>query len=163
MSILRFDDLPSIREKYKDKKMVFCTGTFDLTHAGHVLFFEDCKKLGDVLIVGVGNDHNLKHYKKRDPIVNEHLRLKLISSLKPVDHCFLQLPVPPGEIIELLQQEFKALKPDIYVVNEDAFNIPRRSEITEHFGIPMIILKRWTPSEFEDISTTKIIEQIKGL
>src|SRR3989344_3542751 len=90
MSLITYDNLADIRKKFSGKNIVFCSGTFDLTHAGHILFFEDCKKLGDVLITATGNDETTKRYKGGlRPIFNEHMRLKILSSLKPIDHCFV--------------------------------------------------------------------------
>ena len=51
MGVIDFKDLPRIREKHKNEKIAVCAGVFDLTHAGHILFFEDCKKYGDILVV----------------------------------------------------------------------------------------------------------------
>jgi len=50
--IITEKDLQSIREKYKDKKIVFTSGTFDVIHAGHITYLNNCKSLGDVLVVG---------------------------------------------------------------------------------------------------------------
>jgi cytidyltransferase-like protein len=165
MSIIPFDELEHIREKHKDQKIVFCSGCFDVTHAGHVLFFEDCKKYGDILVAMVGSDAVLKRDKSPDrPIINEHLRLKMVDSLKPVDYTFLDhiLPNPPHPlyIIDLVVGK---LKPDIYVINEDAWDIPYREQFTKKHGVPLVILNRTAPPEFEGVSTTKIIEKIKSL
>ena len=60
--------------------------------------------------------------------------------------------------------ELKQLKPDVYVVNDDAFDIPGRKEILKrHPNVAMRVLKRWAPKNFDSISTTKIIERIQNL
>ncbi|MEK7074233.1 MAG: adenylyltransferase/cytidyltransferase family protein, partial [Patescibacteria group bacterium] len=104
MSIIEFKDIASLRKEHKDKKIVFCSGTFDLTHAGHVLFLEDCKKYGDLLVVAVGNDFNQRVNAKGKgrPVQNEHLRLKMVSSLKPVDYALLDINAKDGDILALL-------------------------------------------------------------
>ena len=162
MGIISFSDLHNIRREHRDKKIVLCSGTFDLIHAGHVLFLEECKKLGDILVVGIGNDHNVSHYKKGRPVLNELLRAKLVSSLKPVDYCYVQ-PLTPkeDEIVEVLNVECETLKPDMYVVNNDIVNIPRREEIANKFNVKMIVLERWSPPEFGKISTSQIIQRIR--
>lgn len=163
MTIIRFDDLADIRAKNLDKKIVFCSGTFDLTHAGHVLFFEDCKKYGDILVVAVGNDYNQKVLVKGKgrPIQNESIRLKMVSSLKPVDYVLLDPNAINNDWLPLLIDFHKELKPDYYVVNEDAFDIPRRKELIKDFPVQMIVLKRTAPPEFENISTSNIVKKIK--
>lgn len=35
--------------------------------------------------------------------------------------------------------------------------------IADHFGVEMVVLKRWCPPEFEEISTSKIFEKIHDL
>jgi|SRR3989344_5966765 len=164
MSIIQSKELSGFREKHGDKKIVFCSGCFDLTHAGHVLFFEDCKKLGDVLVVAVGNDANIKQYKGGNrPILNEHLRLKIIDSLKPVDYCFLDHLFAGDDPLSNLEVVFRNLKPDIYVVNDDAFDLSRREEMTRVLGVKMEVLKRKSPPEFKGVSTSNIIEKIRKL
>ena len=141
------------------------TGTFDLVHAGHVIFFEDCKKYGDMLVVVLGEDKLLKKYKgSKRPIFNQHIRLKMIDSLKPVDYTTLDtLSQESGHLLQVLELSFASLKPDFYVINEDAFNIEHRKELCKKFGVELIILKRHCPEEFENISTTGIIEKVQGL
>jgi len=161
--VVTLEDLPGIRTRHKDDIIVLCTGSFDLTHAGHILFLEDCKKLGDLLVVGVGPDTEINKNKKGNrPILNEHLRLKMIDSLRPVDYSFIT-PLSSGKNwLNPLREIFEKLSPDIYVINSDAEDIAGRKKILKDFNIKLKILDRWAPQEFEDISTTRIIEKIKG-
>jgi len=163
MSQTTLKELASLREKFKDKKIVFCSGCFDLFHAGHVLFFEDCKKLGDILVVGIGPDVDMKPYKGEDrPILNETVRLKMTNSVKPVDYAFI-LPSFLGldSPLAVVSQVLDELKPDIYAVNDDAFDIPYRENMIKKTKTELVILKRWCPPEFDHISATKLINKIK--
>ena len=45
--------------------IVIVTGGFDPLHSGHIAYFEDAKKLGDKLIVGVNSDEWLVNKKGR--------------------------------------------------------------------------------------------------
>ena len=153
----------TIRDEHKDKRIVYCSGMFDLLHPGHILFLEDCKKEGDILVVGVGGDKNVKKNKNPGrPIMDEMVRIKLVDALKPVDYCFLSGHTPIHHPLEFLETVFNELKPNIYVVNEDASDIPYRKELSEKYNVPIKILERWCPPEFEGISTTTIIEKIRG-
>ena len=157
-------DLTALRNKFKDEKIVFCAGCFDLTHAGHVIFFEECKKLGDILVVGVGGDAIIKQLKDNNrPILNEKIRLKTVDSIKPVDYCFIDHTGNKENPNLLLEVVFEKLKPNVYVINEDAFGIPYREECAKKYAVNMVILKRWCPTEFENISTSKIIQKIKNV
>lgn len=168
MSIIKAESLQDFRKNPNlfGKKIGFCSGSFDLTHAGHVLFFEDCKKHVDVLVVGVGSDAIMSSYKGLDrPILNEFLRSKMVDSLKPVDYVFIQTVSNPEDLdnllVETLSYTFTTLKPDVYIINNDAFDIPTREKLAKQYDIPMIILPRISPSEFESVSTSGIIEKIK--
>jgi FAD synthetase len=66
---------------------VVATGTFDILHTGHLYYLEESRRLGDELHVIVARDANVKH--KPRPIVPEGQRLKMVASLKPVDHAVL--------------------------------------------------------------------------
>ncbi len=164
MVIIAVDDLCRLRERYKDQKIVFCSGGFDLTHAGHILFFEDCKKLGDILVVGVARDISLRKRKGENrPILNENIRIKTVDSLKPVEYVFMNSDKAVGELLGTIRTAFEKLKPDIYVINEDAFDIPYREQLCKEHNVKLVILPRWVPPEFDGISTSKIIEKIKSL
>lgn len=161
MTIISSEDLPVLREKYKDKKIVYCSGVFDLTHAGHALFFEDCKKQGDILIAALGSDNYIKRYKGKDrPILNEQVRLKMVDSLKPVDFCFLHKDIIDNDFLRPDLEIISILKPDVWAVNEDGFGLEQRKKALENSATKLIILSRYCPPEFEGISTTKIMEKL---
>lgn len=170
MAQIEYKDLLSIREKHRDETIVFASGCFDITHAGHVLFFEDCKKQGDILVVAIADDKIMKKNKgEKRPILNEYARVKMIDSLRPVDYVFLDRAsfldkVPAGShTLYMIGDYLAALKPDKYVINQDAFDIPYREGLVKKHGVELVILERWFPPEFEEISTSKIIEKVKEL
>ena len=163
--ITTFKDIQKLHSTYPSKKIIFCSGTFDLTHAGHILFFEDCKKQGDILVVMVGDDASIKQNKGSDrPVLNQHVRLKTVASLKPVDHCFIN-PYEEiegkGEVFYTVRRVFDSFRPDVWVINEDALDIPSRQRLAEKYNVQLLILPRVCPPEFESISTTAIIKKIK--
>lgn len=164
MAIIKFNDLKKVRLKHKKDKIVFVTGVFDLLHAGHILFFEDCKKLGNILVVGLGGDRAIKLSKgKERPILNQYARIKMLDSLKSVDYCFLDTISDEKPYLHILKLVFPKLKPDFYMINDDASQTATRNAITLKHKIKMVISKRVCPPEFEEPSTTKIIEKIKSL
>jgi FAD synthetase len=68
-------------------RRVVATGTFDVLHPGHIYYLAESKKLGDELWVIVARDANVKH--KPHPIMPEGQRLRMVTTLKPVDHAIL--------------------------------------------------------------------------
>lgn len=164
MAVIQYADLPIVRDQFRDKKIVFCSGVFDLTHAGHVLFFEDAGKLGDVLVVAVGGDAIIQKYKGVSrPIIPELLRLKMVDALKPVDYCFMDKTTSDADPLSIIDLTFLKLHPDIYVVNSDAFNLAYRKKRAEECNVELVVLERWYPPEYDGISTSKIIEKIKKM
>lgn len=72
------------------RKGIIVSGYFNPLHRGHVEYFHNAKKMGDILIVIVNNDtqRNLKGSKQ---FMNEDERHLIISELKIVDHTFLSI------------------------------------------------------------------------
>ncbi len=162
MILRNFEELEKIRKENPAKKIVLCTGAFDITHVGHILFFENCKKFGDILVAILGSDALCKINKgDTRPILREEVRLKTVDSIKSVDYVLLDTITKEKKGHTALEEAFKRLQPNAYVVNDDGFDLSGRSELAKKYGVAMKILQRQENTGFEDISTTAIIEKIK--
>jgi len=78
----------------KNKKIIgFTQGFFDIMHPGHILFFRDCKRHCDYLIIAVHeyNDRTKQPdgRNKSEPIQSADERLLMVQSIKYVDEAFL--------------------------------------------------------------------------
>ena len=72
-----------------NKKIVFVNGCFDLLHPGHIQLFFEAAGLGDVLIVAINSDSSIQRLKGPSrPILQESVRLTMVSALKPVAAAF---------------------------------------------------------------------------
>lgn len=71
------------------KKKVFVSGCFDLLHSGHVRFFQDAARWGDVY-VGIGADRTVAELKGRAPVNPQAERQYLLKSLKCVKDCWVK-------------------------------------------------------------------------
>ncbi len=164
MVVITKNYFAKLRAKHRKQVIVYCDGSFDLAHAGHVLFFEEGKALGSILVVGVGADIDIKRYKGDSrPVLSQSVRLKTVDSFKPVDYSFVNKLPNRKKLLSHLDSNFKKLKPDIYVINEDAFDTPFRKKISAKHGVKVIIAKRTCPPDFDAISTSNIIEKIKKI
>jgi cytidyltransferase-like protein len=65
-------------------KVVLVTGGFDPLHSGHIAYFEQAKKLGNILVVGVNSDEWLTR-KKGQPFMNVNERIAIVKALEVVD------------------------------------------------------------------------------
>jgi len=120
--------------KKQGKKVVQCHGVFDLVHPGHIQHLNSAKKHGDVLIVTITNDKNVKKGPDR-PIFNEQLRAETLASLSVTDYVSIIDAPTPAEYI-------KKIKPDIYTKGPDykdkenniGVNIPEEEEAVKSVG-----------------------------
>lgn len=163
--IIQYADLKDLRDKNMEQKIVFCSGSYDLVHIGHAFFLKEARSLGDLLVVSVGQDAEIKKNKGPDrPIMNENVRLEMIDSLKPVDYSFLtKRPARGVGWLGPIQEIFDLLLPDIYVVNSDAGDLRERRMIAKQYGTKMVVLGQDYISAGEKISTTHIINKIRSL
>jgi len=66
------------------KKIALVTGGFDPLHSGHINYFKEAKKLGDILVVGVNSDTWLTR-KKGSPFMPYHERAAIVRNIVGVD------------------------------------------------------------------------------
>lgn len=67
------------------KKIVLVTGGFDPLHSGHIEYFKEAKKLGDILVVGVNSDSWLER-KKGQAFMPLLERTNIIRNISCVDY-----------------------------------------------------------------------------
>jgi rfaE bifunctional protein nucleotidyltransferase chain/domain len=95
-------------------KVVLTQGTYDMVHIGHARYFEEAKKHGDVLIVGVDSDKKVRVRKGPDrPLVPQMERLEMVTHLRPVDIVTLkEHNMPKWHLI-------KTVRPDVLIVTDE--------------------------------------------
>ena len=102
--IKTFEEITRIATQFKEKKIVFTNGCFDILHAGHVTYLEKAKSFGDLLIVGVNSDASVRKLKGESrPINNEQDRAYLIAALHAVDYVVIFDQETPWELINLIK------------------------------------------------------------
>jgi len=96
-------------------KKVATFGVFDIIHAGHIKFLENCKKIdkNSRLIVVISRDSTVLREKGKKPIMSEQERKKIVESLKVVDEAIL------GHEGSDKFRIVKEIKPDIIVLGHD--------------------------------------------
>ena len=55
--------------KYKDKKIIFTNGCFDLLHVGHIKFLQHARRHGDFLVVGLNSDDSVRKLKGEEGLL----------------------------------------------------------------------------------------------
>ena len=99
--IAKTDDL-----KQSGKVVIQSHGVFDIIHPGIIKHLNEAKVRGDVLIVTVIKDKDVRKGPER-PIFPEDLRLENVSSLAQIDYCGLVDDETPFECV-------KRIKPDYF-------------------------------------------------
>jgi len=133
------------------KKIVFTNGCFDIVHAGHVLYLESAKNLGDVLIVGVNSDASVQRLKGDSrPIIPQEERTVVLGALESVDYVVIFDEDTPYELI-------KQIKPNILVKGGDW-------AVDEIVGADLVLDYGGTVKSLsfrEGISSSEIIQRIR--
>jgi len=151
-------DLMTLREKLTEagKKIVFTAGSWDLLHVGQVRYLEVARSYGDVLVVGVSSNDAIRRVKgPNKPILDEKIRLEMLSFIRPVDYVTL-LPTPS------CQPTLGLLQPDVYItVKEDwtsNYKESKEYKTVTKYGGKVEVLDRQSTT----LSTTKIVQRAIG-
>lgn len=141
------DQLKKILTK-TDKIKVIANGCFDLLHEGHLHLLKEAKKHGDILIVAVDSDENIKKLKGENrPIKPLKERMLTLSFLDMIDFV-VPFTGTPDKLIEKLQ-------PIQFLVKGNQYSA---DEVIGADLVESLILV----NTIEGKSTTKIIESIKN-
>ncbi|MBL7727368.1 MAG: adenylyltransferase/cytidyltransferase family protein [Dinghuibacter sp.] len=134
------------------KKKIMVTGVFDMLHSGHVAFLQNASLLGD-LYVCIGNDENVLQLKQRGNIQPQEERRFMIAALRCVYECRVNRGMGLLDFIA----ELEAIRPDIFVVNEDGHS-EEKKQCCARYGIEYRVLKRLPHEGLPARSTTAIRE-----
>lgn len=129
-------------------KVVLAGGVFDIIHPGHVYFFKEAKKLGDVLVVSVARDKTVERLRGGKVLHDENLRLELVSSVRYVDCALL------GSEKDIFDTVLR-IRPDVialgYDQKHDESELERRAL---EAGLKLKVVRLGSP--LPDIKSSKI-------
>jgi len=101
------------RWKFKNHKIIFTNGCFDILHYGHLHYLAEAKMLGDKLIIGMNSAASVKDLKgEHRPIQDELTRQYMLASLQFVDAVIIFGENTPYKLIDLI-------RPDVLVKGGD--------------------------------------------
>jgi len=99
--------------RFKEEKIVFTNGCFDLVHRGHLEYLASAASMGNKMILGLNTDASVQKLKGSDrPINDEYSRALLLASLGYIDMIIFFGEQTPYELINFVQ-------PDILVKGSD--------------------------------------------
>lgn len=74
-------------------RVVYCDGTFDMFHAGHIETLRKAREMGDFLLVGIHDDATVNERKGSNfPIMNVHERTLAVLGCRHVDEVIIGAP-----------------------------------------------------------------------
>ena len=77
-------------------KIVWCNGTFDILHPGHIELFKVGKSIGDKLIVATDTDEKIRQDKgSSKPVNNLCDRISMLQAIKYI--CLLYTSPSPRD------------------------------------------------------------------
>jgi rfaE bifunctional protein nucleotidyltransferase chain/domain len=133
-------------------KIVLANGCFDLFHVGHIRYLAGAKDLGDILIVGINSDEQVRKLKGENrPFMPEKERAEIVSALRFVD--FVTIFGEPT--VEAL---IRAIRPDFHAKGTDytTETVPEREIVKEYGGQTAIV------GDPKDHSSTNLINLINS-
>lgn len=136
-------------------KKVFVSGCYDMLHSGHVAFFEEAARYGD-LYVGIGSDKTIFELKARKTINTDAERLYMVKALRVVKDAWIN----SGSGLLDFEKELRELKPDIFFVNTDG-NTPLKAQLCKELGIEYIVSKRIPHGSLPARSTTMLRKECR--
>ena len=139
-----------------NKKIILSSGCYDIIHVGHLNTLRESKKLGDILIICLSSDEQIKILKGDDrPINNYKDRINLFKTISYVDYIILY----NEEDIKnetTLGNIMKIINPYCWVKGDD-YN--KEEILRKHPYLKNIELIK----NIENKSTTNIINKIKNI
>jgi len=134
------------------RRIVFANGCFDVLHVGHVRYLEAAKALGDVLVVAVNSDEQVRKQKGAGrPLMPQDQRAEIVAALDAVDFVII---FEEPTVADLLL----ALKPDIHAKGTDYTEdtVPERDVVRSYGGRVAIA------GDPKDHSSSQMIEKVSS-
>lgn len=150
------------------KKIVMCSGTFDLFHIGHMRMLAAAKGQGDILVVAVKSDRAAALKKEDPPVLNQELRMETIANCISADYVIMvdYEPLRPVSVkfenvtsfqwLNMFIPAVGAIKPDIFVHEDNPIIQKAREDLFSLYDVKSVVQPRT-----EGISTTDLIDRIK--
>ncbi|RZT92296.1 rfaE bifunctional protein nucleotidyltransferase chain/domain [Ancylomarina subtilis] len=99
--------------RFKEEKIVFTNGCFDIVHRGHLEYLAQASNLGHKLVMGLNTDASVQRLKGPNrPINDEYSRALLLASLGFIDMVIFFDEETPYDLINFIQ-------PDVLVKGSD--------------------------------------------
>ena len=156
MTQAKLQTLDALREQLAEhrrrgRRIVLANGCFDLLHVGHTRYLAGAKQEGDVLVVGVNDDHSVWALKGSGrPLLPARDRAALVAALEVVDYVVIFSEPTVTPLID-------ALRPDVHAKGTDYTpeTVPERDAVRAAGGRVAIV------GDPKDHSTRDLLRTIR--
>ncbi len=145
--------------RFKNKKIVFTNGCFDILHRGHIHYLSQASDLGSYFVIGVNSDASVKRLGKSParPLQDEQTRALILASLHFVDAVIIFDEDTPATLIQLI-------KPEVLVKGAD-YDVAETDKKSKKYIVGSDVVKSYggkveTIAYVENFSTTAIEQKI---
>ncbi len=150
--ICKLNELIEQIKVYKNKRIGFTNGCFDLIHQGHIDYLKKSSEKCDFFILALNSDSSVKKIKGSSrPIVDQNERSEILAHYDFIDRIIIFNEKTPLNIIKKIKPQF-LFKGDDYKISQ----VVGAKEI-ERWGGKVVLIKC-----IKGKSTSKIIERIKN-
>ncbi len=131
-------------------RIVLTNGCFDILHAGHVAYLQQAKGEGDVLVVGVNADQQVRSLKGDGrPVFTAEQRMRVLAALECVDYV-TEFEDPTAEAL------IRAVMPHVYAKGGDY--LPE--EIAEHDLVKGLGIELRVLAHEPGLGSTQILDHL---
>lgn len=135
----------------RGRKRCVVTGCYDWFHSGHIRFFEEASRYGDLYVI-IGHDANVRLLKgEGHPFFPQEERLYMVQAVQYVTKAYIST----GKGWLDAEPEIDVIQPDFYVVNEDG-DKPEKRDFCKCKGIEYVVLTRAPKKGLEKRTSTDL-------
>ena len=155
-SIIKISQISKLTQDLhkSNKSIVLVGGCFDLVHIGHLTFLEKARLSGDILIVLLESDKNIKKLKGDNRPINSQInRAKFLTHLKSVDFIVLLPEMKTDQdYLNLITQ----IKPNIISVTKNDPKLNLKSLEAKSINAKLLTVTNIIPQQ----STSLVIKKL---
>lgn len=151
--IINYKNLEDFLKKEKTGSKVLVGGCFDLLHEGHFAFLKAAKNKGEILLVALESDKNIKKIKGNSrPVNNQLKRAYELSKLSYIDFIILL----PREMTENIYEDLvNTIKPQVIAITKNDPMEKNKRKQAEKIGGELITVTPYLTG----LSTTNILNK----
>lgn len=159
--IIAYKNLKELLKKIEPRTKVLVGGCFDILHPGHLAFLKASKKQGDILIVALEANKNVKRLKGGcRPVNTQAIRAEILSAISFIDYIVL---LPEMKTDKDYQDLILKIKPKIIAVTKNDPRIYKKRKQAMLVGAKVVevipYLKKYSTTKIINTNISKLVSR----